>query len=73
MQTLKIKLEDGANAEKLIELLLLVRGIKSVEIEADTSNDNDIQKVINKSKKQLKEGDYETFVNDLFEAFLNKK
>ncbi len=73
MKSLKINLEDDVNSEKIIELLLLIKGIKSVEITSESTSDNDIKKVMDKTKLQLKNGDYESFVNDLLDAFMTKK
>lgn len=73
MKLLKINLEEDANAEKIIELLLLIKGVKSVEIQGENTSDNDIKNIMDKTKSQLKNGDYESFVNDLFDAFITKK
>lgn len=73
MKALKINLEEDANSEKLIELLLLIKGVKSVEIQGENTSDNDIKNIMDKTKSQLKNGDYESFVNDLFDAFITKK
>ena len=73
MRSLKINLEEDANSEKLIELLLLIKGVKSVEIQGENTSDNDIKNIMDKTKNQLKTGDYESFVNDLFDAFITKK
>lgn len=73
MKSLKINLEEDANSEKLIELLLLIKGVKSVEIQGENTSDNDIKNIMDKTKNQLKTGDYESFVNDLFDAFITKK
>ena len=73
MKSLKINLEENTDFAKLSELLILIRGIKSVEILNEESSENDLKKAVNKSKEQLKSGDYESFVNDLFETFVNKK
>ena len=73
MKSLKINLEENANFEKLTELLLMIKGVKSIEIIDDSASQSDLKKAVYKSKEQLKSGDYESFVNDLFETFLNKK
>ena len=73
MKSLKINLEENANFEKLTELLLMIKGVKSIEIIDDSASQSDLKKAVDKSKQQLKSGDYESFVNDLFETFLNKK
>ncbi len=73
MKSLKINLEENANFEKLTELLLMIKGVKSIEIIDGSNSQSDLKKAVDKSKEQLKSGDYESFVNDLFETFLNKK
>ena len=73
MKSLKINLEENANFEKLTELLLMIKGVKSLEIIEGSNSESDLKKAVDKSKQQLKSGDYESFVNDLFETFLNKK
>ena len=73
MKSLKINLEENANFEKLTEILFMIKGVKSIEIIDDSASQSDLKKAVEKSKEQLKSGDYESFVNDLFETFLNKK
>ena len=73
MKSLKINLEENANFEKLTEILLMIKGVKSIEIIDDSNSQSDLKKAVDKSREQLKSGDYESFVNDLFETFLNKK
>ncbi|HMU06459.1 MAG TPA: hypothetical protein PKC37_01025 [Kaistella sp.] len=73
MKSLKINLEENANFEKLTEILLMIKGVKSIEIIDGSNSESDLKKAVDKSKEQLKSGDYESFVNDLFETFLNKK
>lgn len=73
MKFLKLNLEDNTNAEKVIDLLLMIKGVKSVEIVDDSETESDLKKAFSKTKEQLQKGDYETLVNDFFETFLNKK
>ena len=73
MKSLKINLEENADLGKLTELLIQIKGIKSVELINHESDESDLKKAVTKSKEQLKSGDYESFVNDLFETFVNKK
>ena len=73
MKSLKINLEENADFGKITELLIQIKGIKSVEIINEENSESDLKKAVNKSKEQLKNGDYESFVNDLFETFVNKK
>lgn len=73
MKSIKINLEDNASLEKLSDILLQIKGIKSVEIIDDSQAESDLRKAFSKSKEQLKSGDYESLVNDIFDTFLNKK
>lgn len=73
MKSLKINLEDSADFGKLTELLIQIKGIKSVEIINENSTETDLRKAVDKGKEQLKSGDYESFVNDIFDTFLIKK
>lgn len=73
MKYLKINLDENANSEKVIDLLLMIKGVKSVEILDDENTESDLKKAFSKTKEQLKKGDYETLVNDIFETFLNNK
>lgn len=73
MKSLKINLDENSDLGKIAELLIQIKGIKSVEIIDEDNVDSDLKKAVTKSKEQLKSGDYESFVNDLFETFVNKK
>ena len=56
MKSLKIHLDENASFEKLTELLLQIKGIKSVEIIDDENAESDLKKACTKSKEQLKKG-----------------
>ncbi|SNV41818.1 Uncharacterised protein [Chryseobacterium taklimakanense] len=73
MTHLKINLDDHANAEKIVELLTLIHGIKSVEIINENATESELKKALKKSREQLKKDDYESIVNDVFDIFLNSK
>lgn len=73
MTHLKINLDDHANPEKIVELLTLIHGIKSVEIINENATESELKKALKKSREQLKKGDYESIVNDVFDIFLNSK
>ena len=73
MKSLKLNLEENAELGKIAEFLIQIKGIKSVEIVDDENTESDLKRAVTKSKEQLKTGDYESFVNDLFETFVNKK
>lgn len=73
MKSLKINLEENLDFGKLSELLIQIKGIRSVEIIDESKAESDLKKAVDKGKQQLKSGDYDSLVNDLFETFLNKK
>ena len=72
MKSLKIHLDENASFEKLTELLLQIKGIKSVEIIDDENAESDMKKAFTKSKEQLKKGEYESIVNDIFDILITK-
>lgn len=73
MKSLKINLDENASFEKLTELFLQIKGIKSVEIIDDENTESDLKKAFTKSKEQLKKGEYESIVNDIFDILITKK
>ncbi len=73
MKHLKINLEDKADAERLKSLLLEIKGIKSIEIIDEEHPESELKKAFNKSKEQLKKGEYENIVNDIFDILINPK
>lgn len=73
MKSLKINLDENASLEKLTELLLQIKGIKSVEIIDDENTESDLKKAFAKSKEQLKKGEYESIVNDIFDILITQK
>lgn len=73
MKSLKINLEENASFEKLTELLIQIKGIKSVEIIDDENAESDLKKAFAKSKEQLKKGEYENIVNDIFDILIQPK
>ena len=72
MKSLKIHLDENASFEKLTELLLQIKCIKSVEIIDDENAESDLKKAFTKSKEQLKKGEYESIVNDIFDILITK-
>lgn len=73
MKSLKIHLDENASFEKLTELFLQIKGIKSVEIIDDENTESDLKTAFTKSKEQLKKGEYESIVNDIFDILITKK
>jgi cell division protein FtsX len=67
MKSLKIIPEKDTDVEKLKEILLQIKGIVSAEIIDDENPESELKKAFAKTKEQLKKGDYETLVNDIFE------
>lgn len=61
MKSLKITIEENTDVEKLKELLLQVKGINDIEIIDDENPES-----------ELKKGDYETLVNDIFDILIKK-
>lgn len=72
MKSLKITIADNTDVEKLKELLLQVKGINDIEIIDDENPESDLKKAFAKTKEQLKKGDYETLVNDIFDILIKK-
>ncbi|OBW40394.1 hypothetical protein AB670_03261 [Chryseobacterium sp. MOF25P] len=72
MKSLKITIEENTDVEKLKELLLQVKGINNIEIIDDENPESELKKAFAKTKEQLKKGDYETLVNDIFDILIKK-
>ena len=72
MKSLKISIEENTDVEKLKELLLQVKGINDIEIIDDENPKSELKKAFAKTKEQLKKGDYETLVNDIFDILIKK-
>ncbi|MDR6920707.1 hypothetical protein [Chryseobacterium sp. 2987] len=67
MKYLKINTEENADVEALKNAVLQLKGVESVEIIDDENPESELKKAFAKTKKQLKTGDYETLVNDIFD------
>ena len=67
MKYLKINTEEKADLELLQNAILQLKGVNSVEIIDDENPESELKKAFAKTKEQLKKGDYETLVNDIFE------
>jgi len=72
MKSLKITIAENTDVEKLKELLLQVKGINDIEIIDEENPESDLKKAFAKTKEQLKKGDYETLVNDIFDILIKK-
>lgn len=67
MKYLKINTEEKANLELLQNAILQLKGVYSVEIIDNENPESELKKAFEKTKEQLKKGDYETLVNDIFD------
>ena len=67
MRSIKISLEKNVDAESLKQILLQIKGVASIEIIDEENPESELKKAFAKTKEQLKKGDYETLVNDIFD------
>ncbi|MDP9960361.1 hypothetical protein [Chryseobacterium lathyri] len=67
MKYLKINTEDNADLAALQNAVLQLKGVASAEIIDDENPESELKKAFAKTKEQLKTGDYETLVNDIFD------
>lgn len=67
MKYLKINTEEKADLELLQNAILQLKGVEAVEIIDEENPESELKKAFAKTKEQLKKGDYETLVNDIFE------
>jgi len=72
MKYLKVDLEKAADIEILKNILLQLKGVASVDIIDDENPESELKKAFAKTKEQLKTGDYETLVNDIFDIIIKK-
>lgn len=72
MKYLKINIEENADIEILKNTVLQLKGVVSAEIVDDENPESELKKAFAKTKEQLKTGDYETLVNDIFDIIIKK-
>ncbi|BFO64356.1 hypothetical protein [Chryseobacterium sp. KCF3-3] len=72
MKYLKINIEENADIEALKNAVLQLKGVASVETVDDENLESELKKAFAKTKEQLKTGDYETLVNDIFDIIIKK-
>ena len=73
MKYLKIIPDENYDAEKLQEILLNIKGVATVEMVDEKNPESELKKAFNKSKEQLKKGEYENIVNDIFDLLIHPK
>ncbi|GEM_PF-293138 len=67
MKYLKINTEENTDTELLKNVILQLKGVASVEVIDEENPESELKKAFAKTKEQLKTGDYETLVNDIFD------
>jgi len=67
MKYLKINTDNKIDLELLQNAILQLKGVESVEIIDEDNPESELKKAFAKTKEQLKKGDYETLVNDIFD------
>ncbi|EFK33348.1 Uncharacterised protein [Chryseobacterium gleum] len=72
MKYLKINIEENADIEALKNAVQQLKGVASTEIVDDENPESELKKAFAKTKEQLKKGDYETLVNDIFDIIIKK-
>ncbi len=73
MKYLKVIPDGNTDTDKLQEVLLNIKGVKVVETVDEENPESELKKAFNKSKEQLKKGEYENIVNDIFDILVNPK
>ena len=71
MKYLKVIPDGNTDTDKLQEVLLNIKGVKVVETVDEENPESELKKAFNKSKEQLKKGEYENIVNDIFDILVN--
>ncbi|GEJ44549.1 MULTISPECIES: hypothetical protein [unclassified Chryseobacterium] len=72
MKYLKINIEENADIEALKNAVQQLKGVASTEIVDEENPESELKKAFAKTKEQLKKGDYETLVNDIFDIIIKK-
>ena len=73
MKSLKINIAQNTDAENLREVLMQIKGVESVEMIDEENPETELKKAFHKSKEQLKKGEYESIVNDIFDILISPK
>ena len=73
MKYLKVIPDGNTDTDKLQEVLLNIKGVKVVETVDEENPESELKKAFNKSKEQLKKGEYENIVNDIIDILVNTK
>ncbi|AZA77509.1 hypothetical protein EG347_08275 [Chryseobacterium sp. G0186] len=72
MKYLKINIEENIDPQMLKNVILQLKGVTSAEVVDDENPESELKKAFAKTKEQLKTGDYENLVNDIFDILIKK-
>lgn len=78
---IKISLDEYADVPFIKKLLSQIKGVKNVEISEDNrtysweeiENSDEFKQLIEQSRNQIKNGEYEEFSDELMDSIFNKK
>ena len=78
---IKISLDEYADVPFIKKLLSQIKGVKNVEISEDDKtysweeieNSDEFKQLIEQSRNQIKNGEYEEFSDELIDFIFNKK
>ena len=78
---IKISLDEYADVPFIKKLLSQIKGVKNVEITKDDKtysweeieNSDEFKQLIEQSRNQIKNGEYEEFSDELLDSIFNKK
>ena len=78
---IKISLDEYADVPFIKKLLSQIKGVKNVEISEDDKtysweeieNSDEFKQLIEQSRNQIKNGEYEEFSDELLDSIFNKK
>lgn len=81
MMEIKISLDEYADVPFIKKLLSQIKGVKNVEITEDDKtysweeieNSDEFKQLIEQSRNQIKNGEYEEFSDELIDSIFNTK
>lgn len=81
MMEIKISLDEYADVPFIKKLLSQIKGVKNVEISEDDKtysweeieNSDEFKQLIEQSRNQIKNGEYEEFSDELIDSIFNTK
>lgn len=73
MKYLKVTLDQQQDPATIQQLMQLIKGVANVEIINEEHPESELKRAFNKSREQLKKGEYETIVSDIFDILISPK